>query len=343
MLTLFMHAHAVSRAARIQNIARKLASHVATNTSAKVVKEVVDNAATGALLTGGKEVVQHTNGEAEAGALSIAGVYAGRRVAKRSAEQGSQAVVHVSNFAPGQLLPSFRYAAGTRGIRRSSGLQDGAAPQIKSHRVAGRPALSPLMSMQDPGELRDELVDLLGEVSDRGIGAAPELAEDLLEVVCELEDACPAPSWDQSPSLGGRWRLRYTSSKTFANNLGLTGYARDIAGVNTPDTFMTVETAFKRLVYEEPLVLEPGSLTALFGKFVNADAVQVECTWRKTEDGSMGVESQRIVVGDNAWAPADRQDKAVRVLAAARPVYLDDGLFVLRSEPAYVVWVFTKP
>lgn len=57
----------------------------------------------------------------------------------------------------------------------------------------------------------------------------------------------------------------------------------------------------------------------------------------------MAVESQNVVVGGNSWQPADRQDKAVRTLSAARPVYIDPGLLVMRSNPEYIVWVFTKP
>jgi hypothetical protein len=57
----------------------------------------------------------------------------------------------------------------------------------------------------------------------------------------------------------------------------------------------------------------------------------------------MAVESQLVVVGSNSWQPADRQDKAVRALGAARPVYLDEELLVMRSQPDYIVWVFTKP
>jgi len=54
------------------------------------------------------------------------------------------------------------------------------------------------------------------------------------------------------------------------------------------------------------------------------------------------VSSQRVVVGTNSWEPADRQDKAVRALGAGRPIFLDDEILVLRSEPEYVTWVFER-
>jgi len=204
----------------------------------------------------------------------------------------------------------------------------------------------PVAADSDADELVDELLDLVEDaeaVCDRGIGAPAELCEDILEVVGELEETFPPEvGWSDSADLAGRWQLRYTSSKTFANNRGLTGYARDLSGVETPETFMDVQTQFKRLVYEESLAFEKGSMASVFGRFANARVVKVECRWSETRDGAMAVESQRVVVGSNSWEPADRQDKAVRTLGAARPIYLDDELLVMRSQPEYIVWVFTK-
>ena len=42
------------------------------------------------------------------------------------------------------------------------------------------------------------------------------------------------------------------------------------------------------------------------------------------------------------WEPADRQAKAIRALAASRPVYLDEDLLVLRAKPDYIVWAFER-
>jgi hypothetical protein len=200
----------------------------------------------------------------------------------------------------------------------------------------------------DSTALKGELMELMQEVTNRGIDAPQELAEDILEVAIELDESqsivndLPVGGWSESPLIGGNWRLLYTSSRTFANNQGLSGYARDISGVETPELLMKVETTYKRLIYEEPLTLQENSMAALFGKFANAKSVQVECVWRRLADDAMGVSSQRIVVGGNSWEPADRQDKAVRTLGAGRPVFLDDDLLVLRSFPEYVVWVFGR-
>ena len=52
---------------------------------------------------------------------------------------------------------------------------------------------------------------------------------------------------------------------------------RDIKGVATPELLMKIETVYKRIVYEEPLELQQGSMAAMFGKLAGAESVQVEC------------------------------------------------------------------
>ena len=159
-----------------------------------------------------------------------------------------------------------------------------------------------------------------------------------------MDDLDVAFGWPQSPYLAGTWRLAYTSSRTYANNEGLTAYGKDIAGVTTPETRMKIgdPKLAKRIEYIEPVTLEQGSFAALLGKFAGADAVRVEASWVEGRDYSMAVTAQRVIVGDREWQPADRQDKAVRALSAARPVFLDEDLLVMRSNPEYIVWAFTR-
>ena len=194
--------------------------------------------------------------------------------------------------------------------------------------------------------LKEELLELVDEEVEegtRGVGARAEVADDILEIVTELDaDGRGAVDWQLNPDIGGTWRLIYTSSKTFANNEGLSGYARDLRGVSTPELLMKVETTFRRITFEEPLQLEDGSIAALVGRFADAKSVQVECVWNPTSAGVMNIQSRTVVVGENSWEPADRQDKAVRALGAGRPIYLDDEILVMRSEPAYVCWVFER-
>ena len=83
-------------------------------------------------------------------------------------------------------------------------------------------------------------------------------------------------------------------------------------------------------------------MAALFGKFAGADSVKVECIWQPTSTGVLAITSQLVVVGDKSWEPADRQDKAVRAFGAGRPIFLDEEIFVLRSEPDYICWVFER-
>ena len=48
---------------------------------------------------------------------------------------------------------------------------------------------------------------------------------------------------------------------------------------------MKIQTQYRLVTYEEPLVLKGGSLAALLGGFAQADAVRAECNWRPTKDG----------------------------------------------------------
>jgi len=203
------------------------------------------------------------------------------------------------------------------------------------------------MLVQECIDLKEELLELVDEEvpeGSRGVGAPAEVAEDILEVISELdEDGRGADEWPQSPLLSGTWRLIYTSSRTFANNEGLSGYARDIAGLSTPELLMKIETQFRRVTFEEPVTLEQGSLVALVGKFAGAESIKVECVWNAASDERvLAIQSQRVVVGAKEWEPADRQDKAVRTLSAARPILLDEELLVLRAEPDYISWVFER-
>lgn len=210
--------------------------------------------------------------------------------------------------------------------------------------------LSPRMAAIAPpmecNELKEELLEMIDEEvaeGTRGVGAPAEVAEDILEVINEIDsDGRGALEWTDNSLLAGTWRLIYTSSRTFANNEGLSGYARDLNGVATPELLMKMETQFKRVTFEEPLALDEGSFAALFGKFAGADSVKVECIWQPSSTGALMITSQLVVVGSKSWEPADRQDKAVRTLGAGRPIFLDEEIFVLRSEPDYISWVFER-
>lgn len=305
----------------------------------------VHASATSALLSNASEAPQHLRSERLSAAVSSAGVSsAGTGIGRARPARGmlKRCGGHISNYLE---MASSRRVASVAALALLPAAVSGwaLAARPRGFAAGGRsPCMTASEAPPTAGELKDELLDLLGDVVDRGIDAPTELAEDLLEVVGELGETSPPDDWSRSPDLGGRWRLRYTSSKTFANNRGLSGYARDLAGVETPELLMRVETTYKRLQYEEPLELASGSLAAMVGNFASADAVVVDCTYTQTRDDVMAVVSQTVTVGSRSWEPADRQLKAVRALGAGLPVFLDAQLLVLRSQPDYIVWIFER-
>ena len=69
------------------------------------------------------------------------------------------------------------------------------------------------------------------------------------------------------------------------------------------------------------------------------EVVMVSNQWLRAAKGP-GV--QRIVVGEKSWAPADRQDKAIRALGVCKPIFLDDEMLVMRAQVPGVVWIFER-
>ena len=82
----------------------------------------------------------------------------------------------------------------------------------------------------------------MDELPSRGFEASDEDADDVLEIIEELEPFNPWPDFARSPVFAGTWRLLYTSSKTFHTNAGLMAYSRDVSGVETPELLMKVQT-----------------------------------------------------------------------------------------------------
>ena len=104
-------------------------------------------------------------------------------------------------------------------------------------------------------------------------------------------------------------------------------------------------------MYEEALRYDEGSpslsdrarLAALTGDmFGTPEKLVVEGAWRATYDGAMAVIVDRLVAGERSWEPADKQAKAIRVLAACTPVFLDETILCMRSTLPEVIFVFTR-
>ena len=132
------------------------------------------------------------------------------------------------------------------------------------------------------------------------------------------------------------WALRFTSSRTFHLNEGLTGFAYQRPDCATPELTMRVNTPSRNFVtFEEPIV-RPGADGPLEG-----DTMAAECTWASAADDVLKVDASWMCSPDGRrWRPRDPNagdevdldaEKAIRVIGATRPVYLDDQLLVLRS------------
>lgn len=198
-------------------------------------------------------------------------------------------------------------------------------------------------------KLKEELLQIIDEEVDedsRGEDAAPEVAEDILEVIQEIDDdGGGAVGWGFDPMLSGTWRLLYTSSKRFAANTCLTGYALDVPGVSQPDLLMTImakeDSGSGELVFEEPLEFQEGSFASLAGRLANVQSVKVACSWTEASN-LLRIDPKSIKAGTMETELSARQAKNIRIIRSTRPIFLDEELLVLRAEPDYVNWVFER-
>jgi len=211
------------------------------------------------------------------------------------------------------------------------------------------------------------LLELLGTIPARGLQfrageygfQEPTYVQQVADLVSELVPLDPSEyegGWMQSPSLGGQWRLRYTSSSMFRRNQGLTGYASllEDEGVETPELYMGIDDLRETILFEEPL--DPESAAAV-GRYVRCEAgevppaVNVDCTWAVGAGDSLKVTPKRVTVGSRSWDIIDRRDtdevdfdreKAIRVLGACTPIFLDNTLFILRAQIESVFFIFER-
>jgi len=191
-----------------------------------------------------------------------------------------------------------------------------------------------------------ELLNLLADVPNRGLDASPDGdgAMQVERLVDELEEIDPSfdEGWMLCADLEGTWRLSYTSSRTFRANGGLLGLAGGLDEVSCPELLMHIDMEPQALRFEEQLVS---------GAAGGAGVAIAECTWTSTADEALQVTPLRVRVGERAWAPVNAasqgevdfdRDKAIRVLCAVRPVYLDESLLVLRGLAPGVVFIFGR-
>uniref|UniRef100_A0A7S0LP74 Plastid lipid-associated protein/fibrillin conserved domain-containing protein n=1 Tax=Coccolithus braarudii TaxID=221442 RepID=A0A7S0LP74_9EUKA len=162
--------------------------------------------------------------------------------------------------------------------------------------------------------------------------------------VAELEAHDPSGGdWMVDDAFSGRWRLAYTSSPMFRRNRGLSAFGAYVDGVWTPELYLELGPR-SRLELEEPLDRESAALLArhlrLPAEEPLPDAVRVASLWAVGSGDSLKLTFEQVSVGSKAWAPANaaergevdfEQDKAIRVLGATRPTYLDGSVLVLRA------------
>ena len=147
-------------------------------------------------------------------------------------------------------------------------------------------------------ELQASLLSEVAGVPKRGAEAGDSVRSEVLALINEIEPLDPsADAWEDADALtSGGWRLGYTTSATFHDNNGLTGYYGPTE--SSPDLelllrFTSANGASGTLEFEEQPV--PGSAPAGLGL---APQIVLECNWVCASDGTLKVSPQTFVAGD---------------------------------------------
>lgn len=216
---------------------------------------------------------------------------------------------------------------------------------------------------------RTALAEALEFIPNRGLEQhadsyrPPEYVAEVLRMVAALEatswPANQAEDWMIADCLfASSWRLAYTSSRTFARYGGLSSWAGRFEGVSTPSLVMHITRSPQLVVLEEALTDEASAMA--LARALNlpaaerptAPSVLVEGVWRTLAGDGLGIDTKAIRYGSRSFKPADgaadgmidfEHEKAVRVLGATKPVFLDASLLVLRGQAEGVVFIFDRP
>mmetsp|Transcript_31126 Transcript_31126/g.95250 ORF Transcript_31126/g.95250 Transcript_31126/m.95250 type:complete len:110 (-) Transcript_31126:155-484(-) len=92
----------------------------------------------------------------------------------------------------------------------------------------------------------------------------------------------------------------------------------------------------------ESLHYSQGSIASFVGNLAGASSITAECSWAVGSANQLLINAIRLVAGGRNWEPADKQAKALRVLGACTPAYIDEDLLVLRGQIEDVVFIFEK-
>ena len=223
-------------------------------------------------------------------------------------------------------------------------------------------------------EVKTDLLALLDGLPNRGFDADRMQTASVLELVNGLSDPSARMGWENSDdALVRRWRLCYTSSPEFQRNRGLTGLTT-VRGVTTPELEMMVGPYVDgcQLDIFEPLAPDSAKLVARYLGLPSSEPLPesavAQGTWSCGARGELKIAFKKVVVGSNVrvpgnagaeskWAAAapglighggatgkaeaeDSEDKALRVLSACTPIYLDESLFILQGLVASSMFVF---
>ena len=204
--------------------------------------------------------------------------------------------------------------------------------------------------------LKAQLLTMVRLLPDRGrdatVGSLPE-GEAILEVIRALEPLDPAArnGWMDSEQWAANgqapWLLRYTSSRTFHLNEGLTGYAYKRPDCATPELLLQLNAPRRGMCTLSEPIVRPGADAAVPG-----DAMVAECTYDAGANDALRLEARLMRADGRQWSPRDPNagdevdldaDKAIRVLYTTRPVFVDPTLLILRSALLdEVVFIWTR-
>lgn len=197
----------------------------------------------------------------------------------------------------------------------------------------------------EPG-IVDEFLARLSEIPSPIFNLADDAEGYVRDTLAKLEpmDPSAAEGWFESPHLEAAWQLRYTSSSTYRENKGFSGYAG-------PAGRLSLATSQLRLQLTRGMSFYSGDAQLVEPLASDSPPVLVEAKWECLADDSLQLTAKRLSVGSRSWKPGSGrasdevdfdEDKAVRVFTKCYPVYLDERLLVLRGIIPSVVFVFVS-
>ena len=169
------------------------------------------------------------------------------------------------------------------------------------------PAPPPAPTATTSVELKALLLTLVRRLPERGLDAVqadvpPWEMDEIVEVVGKLEALDPSArdGWMAVDEWSGKWVMRYTSSKTFHRNEGVTGYAYSRPEVTTPDLTLAIDVPRNGYVTLAESILRPNAPAA-----VDGDVALAECLWQVGPNDMLKIEPRNMSADGRSWSPRD--------------------------------------